>query len=90
MNNLSSIILILTTLVCAFGGTQVLAKLNTGATPTSGLIPILAISGLITLALGASGYFKARSNKMATPLVHSLSLVIGALALMMALYFLLP
>lgn len=90
MKNLSTIVLILTTLICAYGGTQVLGKLNMGAAPASGMIPILAVSGLITLALGASGYFKARSDKKATPLIHSLSLVIGALALMMALYFLLP
>ncbi|NNC37474.1 MAG: hypothetical protein EX271_03255 [Acidimicrobiales bacterium] len=90
MKNLSGILLGITTLVCAVGGVQVLGNLNDGTAPNSMLIPILAVLGLLTLGSGVRGYFKSRAAKQIMPLVTSLSLVIGALAALMALYFLLP
>jgi hypothetical protein len=90
MKNLSWLILGITTLLCAFGGSQVVMKLNGEAHAAGTITPALAILGLITAGLGAKGYFQARSSKTPTPLLSSLSLVIGALALLMALYFLLP
>lgn len=90
MKNLSSILLTITTLVCAVGGVQVLGKLNNGTPPNSMMVPLLALLGLITLGIGARGYFQSRAAKQIMPLITSLSLVIGALAVLMALYFLLP
>ena len=90
MKNISWILLGVTSLVCLFGGVQVVSKLNGEANLASAITPLLAVTGLITLAMGAKGFLQSKSQQVMMPLVTSLSLVIGALALLMALYFLLP
>jgi len=90
MKNLSSILLGITTLLCLFGGGKVVGKLNYGTSPSSTLIPVLGIFGGLTLIFGLRGYFQSRAAKQVMPLITSLSMVMGALAVLMALYFLLP
>ena len=90
MKNLSGILLGITTLLCLFGGWKVVGKLNYGTSPNSILLPILTVFGVLTLIIGLRGYFQSRAAKQIMPLMTSLSMVMGALAVLMALYFLLP
>jgi hypothetical protein len=96
MNNFSKIALAICAVLCAIGGWFVYTKMY-GSQPSDGssgvpeLLPaILVVSGLASAAIGAQGYLRAKSSKTATPLIQSLNFILGALALLMALFFLLP
>jgi hypothetical protein len=90
------ILLALTSLCCSVGGFFVFQKLNGNiieagsARVFTTLAMVLAIIGLMSLLVGARGFFRARGDKQFTPLAVSLNGIMGALALMMALFFILP
>jgi hypothetical protein len=96
MKSFSGIALAICTVLCAIGGWFVYSKMY-GSYPVNGtngllkILPILlAISGVVSASIGARGYMQAKSAKSLTPLVLSLNLVLGALAVLMALFLLLP
>lgn len=96
MKNFSTIMLAISAVLCAIGAWFVYSKMygspsDIGASSLLGILPaLLAISGLVSVAIGTRGYLHAKSSKAATPLIQSLNFVLGALALLMALFFLLP
>ena len=94
--NFTTIVLAATTVLCAIGGWFVFKDLSgNGANAdirfiSTALVPLLGISGVISLIIGARGYLRAKGDKQFTALPISLNGVMGALAVMMALFFVLP
>jgi len=83
--------LILTALALIGAGT-LLMELREGADQASGLAFMfvttwLGILGVLSLVLGAVGFIKARRARIPSPLVYTLSLTIGALALLTGIYY---